>query len=101
MVEALQRDYRSAPISDQDRIMLDYVVKLTKDATKVSPADHEKLRAAGFDARVAMYDFGSSPLAGLFPGWRAGYRMARAIDDVLLGVPVFRRRGSNFEVIAR
>jgi uncharacterized peroxidase-related enzyme len=51
MVEALQRDYRSAPISDQDRIMLDYVVKLTKDATKVLPADHEKLRAAGFDDR--------------------------------------------------
>ena len=51
MVEALQRDYRSAPISEQDRIMLDYVVKLTKDATKVSPADHEKLREAGFDDR--------------------------------------------------
>ncbi len=51
MVEALQRDYRSAPISEQDRIMLDYVVKVTKDATKVSPADHEKLRAAGFDDR--------------------------------------------------
>jgi uncharacterized peroxidase-related enzyme len=51
MVEALQRDYRSAPISEQDRIMLDYVVKLTQDATKVSPADHEKLRAAGFDDR--------------------------------------------------
>ena len=51
MVEALQRDYRTAPISEQDRIMLDYVVKVTKDATKVSPADHEKLRAAGFDDR--------------------------------------------------
>jgi uncharacterized peroxidase-related enzyme len=51
MVEALQHDYHSAPISEQDRTMLDYVVKLTKDATKVSPADHEKLRAAGFDDR--------------------------------------------------
>jgi uncharacterized peroxidase-related enzyme len=51
MVEALQRDYHSAPISEQDRVMLDYVVKLTKDATKVSPADHQKLRAAGFDDR--------------------------------------------------
>ena len=54
MVEALQRDYRSALISEQDRIMLDYVVKLTKDATKVSPADHEKLRAAGFDDRAIL-----------------------------------------------
>jgi alkylhydroperoxidase family enzyme len=29
--------------------MLDFVVKLTKDATKCSPADHEALRAVGFD----------------------------------------------------
>jgi uncharacterized peroxidase-related enzyme len=51
MVEALKRDYRTAPISEQDRAMLEYVVKLTKDATKCSPADHDKLRAAGFDDR--------------------------------------------------
>jgi uncharacterized peroxidase-related enzyme len=51
LVEALQADYRSAPISEQDRTMLDYVVKLTNDATKVSPDDHVRLRAAGFDDR--------------------------------------------------
>jgi uncharacterized peroxidase-related enzyme len=51
LVEALQKDYRSAPISEQDRTMLDYVVKLTKDATKVSPDDHARLRAVGFDDR--------------------------------------------------
>jgi uncharacterized peroxidase-related enzyme len=51
LVEALQRDYRMAPISEQDRTMIDYVVKLTKDATKVSPDDHANLRAAGFDDR--------------------------------------------------
>ena len=51
LVDALQKDYRSAAISEQDRAMLDYVVKLTKDATKVSPDDHTKLRAAGFDDR--------------------------------------------------
>jgi uncharacterized peroxidase-related enzyme len=51
LVDALQNDYRSAPISEQDRAMLDYTVKLTKDATKVSPADHAKLRAVGFDDR--------------------------------------------------
>jgi alkylhydroperoxidase family enzyme len=49
MVEALRKDYRTAPISEQDRVMLEYVVKLTKDATRCSPADHEALRAAGFD----------------------------------------------------
>jgi uncharacterized peroxidase-related enzyme len=51
LVGALQKDYRSAPISEQDRAMLDYVVKLTKDATKVSPDDHAKLRGVGFDDR--------------------------------------------------
>jgi len=51
MVKALEEDYRSAPISDQDRVMLDYVVQLTKDATRIFPEDHERLRAAGFDDR--------------------------------------------------
>ena len=49
LVEALQRDYKTAPISEQDRVMLDYVVKLTHDATKCSLKDHDALRAAGFD----------------------------------------------------
>jgi alkylhydroperoxidase family enzyme len=29
--------------------MVDYVVKLTRDATQVSKDDHQHLRAAGFD----------------------------------------------------
>lgn len=49
MVKALQDDYRSAPISKQDRVMLDYVVQITKDATRISPMDHERLRSVGFD----------------------------------------------------
>jgi uncharacterized peroxidase-related enzyme len=51
LIEALRADYRTAPITEQERVMLDYVVKLTKDATKCSPADHEALRAVGFDDR--------------------------------------------------
>jgi len=51
MVEALEKDYKTAPISEQDRTMLDYVLKLTKDATKCSPRDIEGLRKAGFDDR--------------------------------------------------
>lgn len=51
MVSALEDDYRTAPISEQDRVMLDYVVKLTRDATRVSPEDHARLRSAGFDDR--------------------------------------------------
>jgi uncharacterized peroxidase-related enzyme len=49
LVAALEDDYRKAPISEQDKVMLDYVVQITKDATRISPADHERLRAAGFD----------------------------------------------------
>ena len=49
MVEALRRDYRTAPISEQDRSMLDYVVKLTKDATQCGPDDIRALRRAGFN----------------------------------------------------
>jgi uncharacterized peroxidase-related enzyme len=51
MVEALAKDYKTASISAQDRIMLDYVVKLTKDATKVWKDDIDGLRTAGFDDR--------------------------------------------------
>ena len=47
-MEALRRDYRTAAISEQDRTMLEYVVKLTRDATQVARGDHERLRAAGF-----------------------------------------------------
>jgi uncharacterized peroxidase-related enzyme len=54
MVEALRKDFRSAPISERDKTMLEYVVKLTKDATQCSPADHKKLRAAGFDDRAIL-----------------------------------------------
>ena len=74
----------------------------TADERELEPAATAELfRRAGLDARVEIYDFGSSPLAGLFPGWAAGYRMARAMDDRLLRVPLLRRRGSNFELIVR
>ncbi len=50
-MEALQKDYTTAPISAQERVMLDYVVKLTQDATKVWKDDIDGLRAVGFDDR--------------------------------------------------
>ncbi|MGA9996041.1 MAG: hypothetical protein WBP93_11540 [Pyrinomonadaceae bacterium] len=49
LVRALQEDYKTAPISEQNRVMLDYVSQLTKDATRLSREDHERLRAVGFD----------------------------------------------------
>jgi uncharacterized peroxidase-related enzyme len=48
-VRQLQDDYTSAPLSEQDRAMLDFVVQLTRDATRISREDHERLRSVGFD----------------------------------------------------
>ena len=49
LIEALRHDYRTAAITEQERVMCDYVVKVTKDATQCSPADLDGLRAVGFD----------------------------------------------------
>ena len=74
-----------------------------------SPDEHELdrgetealFRRAGFACESGYYDFISSPLAGLFPGWALGYRAARVLDDGLVRAPGLRRLGSNFELIAR
>lgn len=50
-VEGLEADFRAMPLSDQDRVMLEYVEQITKDATRISPAFHDRLRAVGFDDR--------------------------------------------------
>jgi alkylhydroperoxidase family enzyme len=54
LVSALEEDYKTAPIGEQDRAMLDYVSKLTRDATKITPADHERMRAEGFDDQAIL-----------------------------------------------
>ena len=51
LVNAIREDYRKAPIADADKVMLGYVEQLTRDATRIGRADHERLRAAGFDDR--------------------------------------------------
>jgi uncharacterized peroxidase-related enzyme len=54
LIRALKEDHTKAPITPEERVMIDYVVKLTKDATKVSPIDHEHLRTAGFEDRAIL-----------------------------------------------
>ena len=54
LVASLREDYANAPIGEQDRVMLDYVVQLTKDATRLTPQDHDKLRAVGFDEQAIL-----------------------------------------------
>jgi uncharacterized peroxidase-related enzyme len=53
-VKALVEDYEHAPLEPQDRVMLDYVTVLTRDATRVTPAHHVRLREAGFDDRAIL-----------------------------------------------
>ena len=54
LVEALERDYTAANLTPQERVMVDYVVKLTKDATRVSKRDHDGLRSAGFEDQAIL-----------------------------------------------
>ena len=54
MVRALESDYTTAPLTAQERVMVDYVVQLTQDATKISRAHHERLRQAGFDDKAIL-----------------------------------------------
>ena len=50
-VKALVDDYEHAPLTEADRAMLDFAGKVTKDATRITPKDHERLRSVGFDDR--------------------------------------------------
>lgn len=49
LIAALRDDHRSAPITDAERVMCDYVVQLTEDATKILPGTLDGLRNVGFD----------------------------------------------------
>jgi SAM-dependent methyltransferase len=74
----------------------------TPDEREMDPRETLSVFAdSGFEGRFEYFDFTSSPLAGLFPSWRTGYRIARALDEGLIRTPFLRRLGSNFEVIGR
>ena len=74
----------------------------TPDEHELKPAEAvAPFREAGFEARFRYYDFSSTPLAGLFPSWRFGYRVTRALDEALIRTPLLRALSSNFELIAR
>jgi len=54
LVAAISDDWRSAPLSDQRRAMLDYAVKLTLAPATVTADDVDGLRAAGFSDRDVL-----------------------------------------------
>jgi uncharacterized peroxidase-related enzyme len=51
LAAALRRDHTQASLNDQDRAMLDYAAKLTRQAWQVTPEDLDRLRQVGFDDR--------------------------------------------------
>jgi SAM-dependent methyltransferase len=73
----------------------------TDDERELDPKQTAALfRKAGYTCEVGYYDFLSSPLAGLFPGWSGGYNVARAADNAVTRIPLVQRLGSNFELVA-
>jgi uncharacterized peroxidase-related enzyme len=54
-VHAVARGWRSAPLTDADRALCEFAVKLTHDQERMSPGDLEHLRDHGFDDR-AIHD---------------------------------------------
>lgn len=49
LVEAISTDWRTASLSAREWAMLEYAELITQDATQVSPATLDGLRAHGFD----------------------------------------------------
>lgn len=60
-----------------------------------------RFRQAGYRVRSAWFDFVSTPLAGLFPSFRSGYQIARALDHGLTRCAPLNRLSSNFELLAQ
>ena len=54
LAAALRRDHTQAPLAPADRAMLDYAVKLTRGAYRVTPEDLQRLREVGFDDRAIL-----------------------------------------------
>ena len=70
----MRRDYTRADLSDRDRAMLDFAVKLTAEPSLVEEEDRDLLRRAGFDDRD-IWDIGA--VASFF---NMSNRMAFATD---------------------
>ncbi|HYE72680.1 MAG TPA: peroxidase [Blastocatellia bacterium] len=54
LIAKLKEDYTTAPITEAERVMIDYVVQLTKDATRITPEYHERMRSVGFDDQAIL-----------------------------------------------
>jgi alkylhydroperoxidase family enzyme len=48
-VQAIREDHRTAPVSEAEHAMLDYIDRMTRDAVQLGPDDLAKLRQHGFN----------------------------------------------------
>jgi uncharacterized peroxidase-related enzyme len=49
LVEALATDYRTASLSNAERVMVEYAIQITRDATQITRDHHVRLHEVGFD----------------------------------------------------
>ena len=74
--ELLVQNYRVAKLSPRHRAMLDFAVKVTESSHRITEADREALRKAGFDDR-GIWDIAA--VAGFF---NMSNRMSNALDMI-------------------
>lgn len=49
LARAVGADLPAAPMTDTERLIVEYAVQITRDATAITPGHHQRLRDAGFD----------------------------------------------------
>lgn len=54
LVSAIARDYRTAPLGERARALLDYAIKLTRRPSSITRDDIDRLRAVGLDDRAIL-----------------------------------------------
>ena len=58
IADQLATNYRKADISPRQKVMLDYALKVSREAESVNESDHERLREHGFD-QDDIWDIGA------------------------------------------
>lgn len=54
LAKAIRNDYKTAELTDKERVMVEYAVKLTRDSVSIQQVDIEKLQAAGFSDKEIL-----------------------------------------------
>ena len=54
-MEAVLKDYTRAPISDREKKLFEFIVKVNRESADISPGDIEALHGAGWNDE-AIYD---------------------------------------------